>query len=71
MELAASTDIHFATEAGVQRVNCDGEDVTQAIRSPEVSTAVSITASFAPVREIMVRKQQRMAQTSNVIKDGA
>jgi cytidylate kinase len=69
-ELAWSTDIHFFTKAGVQRLNCDGEDVTQVIRSPEVSAAVSITASLAPVREIMVRKQQLMAQTGNVIMDG-
>ena len=49
---------------------CDGEDVTEVIRSPEVSAAVSIMASPAAVREIMVRKQQLMAQTSNVIMDG-
>ena len=69
-ELASSTDIHFATQAGVQRLHCDGEDITQVIRSPEVSSAVSITASLASVREIMVHKQQLMAQTSDVIMDG-
>lgn len=68
--LASSTDIRFATKAGVQWLNCDGIDVTQIIRSPEVSAAVSKTAAHSAVREIMVKKQQRMAQTSNVIMDG-
>ena len=68
--LASSTDIHFETKAGIQWLNCDGMDVTQVIRSPEVSAAVSKTASHSAVREIMVRKQQLMAQTSNVIMDG-
>jgi len=69
-ELAASTDIHFETKAGVQRLTCDGQDVTHIIRSPEVSSEVSKTASHSAVREIMVRKQQLMAQTKNVIMDG-
>jgi len=69
-ELASSTDFHFETKAGVQRLHCDGEDVTEVIRSPEVSAEVSKTASLPAVRGIMVRKQQLMAQTSNVIMDG-
>lgn len=69
-ELAASTDIHFETKVGVQRLHCDGTDVTQVIRSPEVSCEVSKTASHSAVREIMVQKQQLMAQTSNVVMDG-
>jgi CMP/dCMP kinase len=68
--LADSTDIHFETMAGVQHLICDGEDVTRVIRSPEVSSAVSKIASLAAVREIMVCKQQHMAQTRNVIMDG-
>lgn len=69
-ELASSTDIHFDTRDGVQHLYCDGEDVTEVIRSPQVSAEVSKTASFPAVRTIMVRKQQLMAQTSNVIMDG-
>lgn len=69
-ELASSTDIHFETTAGVQRLKCDGEDVTEVIRSPQVSAEVSKTASIPAIRSIMVHKQQLMAQISNVIMDG-
>jgi len=69
-ELAASTDIHFETRSGIQRIICDGEDLTDVIRSPEVSAQVSAIASPPMVREIMVRKQQIMAETCNVIMDG-
>lgn len=69
-ELAASTDIQFVTKGGVQRVTCDGQDVTHVIRSPEVNAEVSKTASHTAVREIMVQKQQLMARTCNVIMDG-
>lgn len=69
-ELAAATDMHFTASDGVQRLYCDGEDVNEVIRSPQVSGKVSQTASFRAVRAIMVAKQQMMAQTSNVIMDG-
>ncbi|PKM77047.1 MAG: cytidylate kinase [Firmicutes bacterium HGW-Firmicutes-15] len=68
--LANSINIHFESRAGIQGVFCDGEDITDAIRSPEVNSEVSIVASHPQVREIMVKKQQNMAQTSNVIMDG-
>ncbi len=68
--LANSINIHFESRAGIQGVFCDGEDVTDAIRSPEVNAGVSIVAAHPLVREIMVKKQQIMAQTSNVIMDG-
>ncbi|MEA4923839.1 MAG: (d)CMP kinase [Syntrophomonadaceae bacterium] len=69
-ELAASTEMHFAASGGVQRLYCDGENVNEVIRSPQVSGKVSQTASFKAVRAIMVAKQQMLAQTSNVIMDG-
>jgi len=68
--LADSTDIYFESSADMQRVICDGLDITEAIRSPEVNTGVSLTAAHPLVRKIMVKKQQLMAQTNNVIMDG-
>jgi cytidylate kinase len=68
--LANSMDIYFESKAGIQRVFCDGEDITEAIRSPEVNAEVSIVAAHPLVREIMVKKQQVMAEICNVIMDG-
>jgi cytidylate kinase len=42
-----------------ERVTADGEDVTEAIRSPEVSRAVSAVAATAEVRTELVDRQRR------------
>ncbi|MDD4801754.1 MAG: (d)CMP kinase [Syntrophomonas sp.] len=69
-EMANSINIYFESQGGVQLVFCDGEDITEAIRSPEVNSNVSIVAAHPKVREIMVQKQKNMAQCNNVIMDG-
>ena len=69
-QLAQMVNIHFQTISNRQHVFCDGEDVTQAIRSPEVTAAVSSLAQCVPVRKIMVTKQQEMAKTNSVVMDG-
>lgn len=53
-----------------RRVFCDGEDVTEAIRNPEVSRAVSKIAAYPIVRERLVQLQRREAERGAVIMDG-
>jgi len=48
-------------EAGGTRVLVNGEDVTAAIRTPEMSQAASRVASHAGVRRPLVAQQQAMA----------
>ena len=43
------------------RVTVDGTDVTEAIRGPQVSAAVSAVAANPEVREVMVRRQREWA----------
>jgi len=43
------------------RVSVDGTDVTEAIRGPEVSAAVSAVAANPDVRAVMVRRQREWA----------
>lgn len=69
-KLALATDIYFQTTSGIQRVICDGEDITEAIRSPRINASVSTVASQAPVRKVMVEKQQQMARSCSVVMDG-
>ncbi len=45
-----------------ERVFLDGEDVTEAIRTPVVSAAASQVAALSPVRTAMVLQQQRLLQ---------
>lgn len=70
--LAQDTEIAFEKKPGTknQIVLCDGEDITLAIRSPEVSQAVSQVARVPAVREILVGQQRRLAETGNVVMDG-
>ncbi|MBO8159547.1 (d)CMP kinase [Thermosyntropha sp.] len=68
--LVHDTDITFVYHDGEQRVFCDGIDVSEAIRAPQVNEAVSRVASFPAVRKIMVEKQQRLAEKKSVVMDG-
>ncbi len=69
-KLAASIKIHFENNCKQQKVLCDGEDLTAAIRLPEVNTAVSAVASYSTIRKTMVAQQQNMASGISVVMDG-
>ena len=55
------------TESGV---NINGQDVTAAIRAPEVTANVSAIAAQAAVRKVLVREQQEAAAAGGVILEG-
>ncbi len=48
----------------------NGEDISWAIRTEKVSQAVSPVATLAPVRRVLVAKQQNIAQSQNVVMEG-
>lgn len=52
------------------RVRLDGEDVTEAIRSPEVSEAASQVAADPAVRRAMVAEQRRLLSHGNWVAEG-
>jgi len=68
--LAAGLDLTFDKQEGEQRLICQGEDITDIIRSPQISAVVSQVAAHPQVRNIMVRKQQQMASAGRVVMDG-
>lgn len=55
---------------GKLKVMVDGTDVTESIRTPEVTQLVSKVAQIAKVREKMVMLQQMMAKNGGVVMDG-
>ncbi|MEN6328515.1 MAG: (d)CMP kinase [Syntrophomonas sp.] len=69
-ELARNTRIHFLNDSVKQKVICDNMDVTEEIRSPQVSGAVSRVAAYPEVRKIMVQQQQEMGRSVSVVMDG-
>jgi len=52
------------------RVLLNGEDVTEAIRAPEVSRAASLVATIAGVRRALVEKQREIGSQNNVVMEG-
>lgn len=52
------THLEMITDADEPRVICDGQDVTEAIRSSEISTRVSLVATNLQVRDEMHRRQR-------------
>lgn len=69
-ELAKTMVIEFKPEANGNRVFVDGVEVTNAIRSAEVTANVSRVAAIGEVREAMVEQQRRMGEAGGVLMDG-
>lgn len=57
-------------EAGEQRMYLNGEDVSEAIRMPEISIAASDVSALPAVRAFLLDMQRRMARENDVIMDG-
>lgn len=57
-------------EDWVQKMYLNGEDVTDAIRTPEVSTAASQISAIPGVRDFLMDMQRDLAKQGNVIMDG-
>jgi cytidylate kinase len=68
--LAQRTSIDLRADGGTQRVLLDQEDVTTAIRTPEVSQAASKIAVNAGVRHVLVAEQRRAGERGGVVMEG-
>jgi len=68
--LARETRIDLRAQDGTQRVFLDGEDVTAAIRTPEVSQAASKVAVVPGVRKVLVAEQRRAGEQGGVVMEG-
>jgi cytidylate kinase len=67
-ELARAARIEFAP--GASRVLLNGADVTEAIRSPEVSDGASKVSTLAGVRRALVEKQRQIGAAQSVVMEG-
>ena len=68
--LLLNSKIELKQTNDTQRVLLNGEDVTEAIRSNDVSRKVSIVAKLGAIRKEMLARQREMASNGNVIMDG-
>lgn len=58
------------SQSGTQRVRINGHDVTEEIRSPEVTNSVSTVAAHGCVRKALTAQQQRMGIDGGLIAEG-
>jgi cytidylate kinase len=65
-QLSIAADI----ELSPGRIQLNGEDVTDAIRTPEVSNGASKIAVIPGVRRAMVAKQREMGERTSVVMEG-
>lgn len=68
--LAKRTDIKLKYGGDLLKVYLDGEDVTTAIRTPEVTNSVRYIARAKPVRAHMVSLQRKMGDSGGVVLEG-
>ena len=69
--LAEESPVSFkSSEDGGQRVFIDGHDVTEAIRSPEITARVSEVSAHPGVRKAMVVRQRQIGKKGSVVAEG-
>jgi cytidylate kinase len=62
--------VSFRGDPRAQRVLLDGDDVTEALRAPEVSQLASVVSAIPEVRRQMVRRQRELAALSGGVVEG-
>lgn len=68
--LARELPLRLGTDPADPHVLVDGTDVGTAIRTPEISAAVSKVATNLGVRDELVRRQQALAAAGDVVVEG-
>ena len=69
-KLCEEIKISFKQSKDGQKVFSSGEDVTDAIRFPEISMLASRVSSEKPVREALVASQRAVGRDGNIVVDG-
>lgn len=69
-EILADTKIDICFKDGEQRVILNGEDVSDKIRTPEVSMMASAVSARPPVRAFLLEMQRALARKNDVLMDG-
>ena len=68
--LLPQIDVSIRFVDGEQRVFLNGEDVSDRIRTPELSMAASDVSALPPVRAFLLDQQRNLAAASHVVMDG-
>jgi CMP/dCMP kinase len=66
----STIDIRLESASGRQSVCANGLDVTDQIRTPEMSLLTSRISTLKPVRKALLKSQQRMGSRGGVVLEG-
>lgn len=69
-DLCASLEIRFVKSGSGDRILANGEDVSEAIRAPEISLLTSAVAANPVVRDALVDLQRRAGEDGGVVLEG-
>lgn len=69
-KMLEDTAIEVVYTDGVQRMLCDGEDVTDKIRTPEISKGASDISAIPEVRSWLLQFQRDLAGNNDCLMDG-
>jgi cytidylate kinase len=69
-QFCSDIDIRLDRSNGFQRVFANGQEVTDQIRTPEMSLMTSRISALRPVREAMMLAQRRMGASGGVVLEG-
>jgi cytidylate kinase len=69
-QVARDLDIEFAFEGDVNHVKVGGDDVTAAIRTPEMSRGASTVSAHPEVRDALLELQRRLGAGGGVVVEG-
>jgi cytidylate kinase len=69
-QFCRNLDIRLELDSGRQVVRANGADVTDQIRTPEMSLLTSRTSALKPVREALLKAQQQMGNRGGVVLEG-
>lgn len=63
-------DLKLVYKDGSQHVMLNGEDISEKIRTPEISMGAAAVSAFSKVREFLFDLQQNIAKENDIIMDG-
>ena len=70
VEIARRIEIAFSGDPRAQRVTVGGEDVSEALRTPDASRMASVVSAIPEVRVEMVRRQREIAARTGGVVEG-
>ncbi|MCL1923853.1 MAG: (d)CMP kinase [Propionibacteriaceae bacterium] len=69
-EFCREMEVEISTDPDNPRITLGGEDITQAIRDPQTSAWVSKVSTNPACREDLVRRQQDIIASANLVAEG-